>query len=46
MRATIDVAIAIFGVNYWETGRTMERCGISGMAAERLIEYVKTGKRE
>ncbi len=37
--------IAISGVNYWETGRTMEKCGIAGMTVEELCEYAKTGVR-
>jgi len=45
MRATVEIGIAISGVNYWETGRTMEKCGIAGMTAEELCDYVKTGVR-
>jgi opine dehydrogenase len=45
MRATIEIGIAISGVNYWETGRTLQRCGIEGMTAKALREWVTTGKR-
>ncbi len=45
MRATIELGIAISGTNYWETGRTLKRCGISDMTGEQLCEYVKTGKK-
>ena len=45
MRATVEIGIAISGVNYWETGRTLERCGIKGMSAEGIVEYARTGKR-
>jgi len=41
MKATIELGIAISDVDYWETGRTIERCGISNMTAEQLREYVK-----
>ena len=44
MRATIEIGIAISGVDYWETGRTLERCGIKGMSADELVDYAKTGK--
>ncbi|MCK4624490.1 MAG: NAD/NADP octopine/nopaline dehydrogenase family protein, partial [Phycisphaerae bacterium] len=44
MRATVELGIAVAGVNYWETGRTLQRCGIDGMTAEQLIRYVQTGK--
>ena len=44
MRATVEIGIAISGVNYWETGRTLERCGIKGMTADEIVEYVRTGK--
>ena len=45
MKATIEIGIAISGVNYWETGRTIERCGVQGMSAKQLCAYVKTGKK-
>ena len=45
MRATIELGIAVSGINYWETGRTLKRCGISGMTGKHLCEYVKTGKK-
>ena len=45
MRATIEIGIAISGVDYWQTGRTIERCGIQGMSASRLVRYAKTGKK-
>jgi opine dehydrogenase len=45
MRATIEIGIAISGVDYWKTGRTLERCGIRGLSAGALRQYVKTGKR-
>lgn len=43
MRATIEIGIAVSGVNYWKTGRTLARCGIEGMSARRLCDYVRTG---
>lgn len=42
MRATVELGIAISGVNYWQSGRTLERCGISGMTAKELCEYVRS----
>jgi opine dehydrogenase len=45
MRATIEIGIAISGVDYWQTGRTLERCGIKGMTAQELVAYVRTGGR-
>ena len=45
MRATIEIGIAISGVDYWQTGRTLERCGIKGMSANQIVRYVKTGKK-
>jgi opine dehydrogenase len=44
MRATVEIGIAVSGDNYWETGRTMRRCGIAGMTAEQLCDYVRTGQ--
>lgn len=45
MRATIEIGIAVSGENYWETGRTIDRCGIAGMTADQLREHVRTGER-
>ncbi len=46
MRATIELGIAVAGVNYWQTGRTLERCGIAAMTSDSLCEYTRTGTRE
>jgi opine dehydrogenase len=45
MRATIAIGSAISGVDYWKTGRTIERCGIKLMSAEEIVYYAKTGKK-
>jgi opine dehydrogenase len=45
MKATIEIGIAISGVNYWETGRTVARCGLAGLSAEQLVRYAETGRR-
>ena len=45
MKATIELGIAISDVDYWDTGRTIERCGIANMTAEQLCEYAKTDKK-
>ncbi len=45
MRATVEIGIAISGVNYWETGRTLKRCGIAGMTLKQLRQYVRTGEQ-
>lgn len=44
MRATVEIAGAISDEDYWKTGRTLERCGIEGLSAEALIQYVHNGK--
>ena len=43
MRATVEIGIAISGGNYWQTGRTLEKCSISGMSAKELCAYVQSG---
>ena len=45
MEATINIAGAIAGKDYFTSGRTLERCGIKGMNADELIKYAKTGRR-
>jgi len=44
MKATIELGIAISDKDYWDTGRTIKRCGMADMTAKQLCEYVKTGK--
>ena len=46
MRATIEIGIAISGTDYWQTGRTLERCGIKGMSADEIVSYARTGKKQ
>jgi opine dehydrogenase len=46
MNATIEIGIAVSGVNYWQTGRTLQACGIDGMTARQLCNYVKTGRKK
>jgi len=43
MDAVINIACMANAENYWETGRTAEKLGISNMSTEQLISYV-TGK--
>jgi len=45
MRATVEIGIAISGINYWQTGRTVRRCGIAAMTAGQLRKYAATGRR-
>jgi opine dehydrogenase len=45
MKATIEIGIAVSGVDYWATGRTIRRCGIDGLSADQLCQYVQTGSR-
>jgi len=45
MRATVEIGIAVAGVDYWETGRTLERCGVKGMSAGEIVSYAETGKK-
>lgn len=44
MVATVELGIAVSSVDYWQTGRTIERCGISDMTAERLCQFVSVGE--
>lgn len=43
MDAVINLANALKGENYWETGRTLEKMGIDGMTIEELEHYLKFG---
>ena len=37
----INIAGALLGVDFWETGRTPARLGIEGMTVEEIIRYVE-----
>lgn len=44
MKATVEIGIAISGRDYWQEGRTLEKCGIKGMSADEIIKYVTEGE--
>ena len=45
MESTIHIASAIAGKDYFSLGRTLQRCGIEGLDARALVDYVATGER-
>jgi len=45
MEATVHIAGAIAGKDYFALGRTLKRCGIEGLDAPALIEYVAKGDK-
>ncbi len=45
MESVIHIAGAVLKRDFYDNGRTLERCGIRGMDTENLINYVKTGKK-
>jgi hypothetical protein len=45
MESTVHIAGAIAGKDYFSLGRTLKRCGIEGLDAHALIEYVSTGTK-
>jgi opine dehydrogenase len=45
MEATVHIAGAIAGRDYFVEGRTLQRCGIAGLDGTQLVEYVRTGRR-
>lgn len=45
MESVIHIAGAILGRNFYENGRTLERCGIKDMSVETLQHYVHTGEK-
>jgi opine dehydrogenase len=43
-RAFVDLACAVNEVDYWASGRTVEKLHIAGLDAHRLSEFLRTGK--
>jgi opine dehydrogenase len=43
--ALIEIATAIFRVDFAHQGRTMENLGLSGLGAEGIRRFARTGKR-
>jgi opine dehydrogenase len=46
MESTVRIASAIVGKDYFLLGRTLRRCGIEGLDAPSLIEYVSKGEKQ
>jgi opine dehydrogenase len=45
MSALVDVASALMDTDYWQEGRTASTCGIEGMDAQELRDFVILGER-
>ncbi len=45
MESVIHIANAALGRDFYDNGRTLDRCGIVGMDASALIAYARTGKK-
>lgn len=45
MDAVISIGSAMMGKNCWETGRNVDRMGLTGMDKQQLLTYLETGKR-
>ncbi len=43
IKAIIRLATGIHGVDYWSTGRNVQRLGIAGMTAEQIVELAEKG---
>jgi opine dehydrogenase len=43
IKSIISLASAVHGVDYWQTGRTVERLGIAGMKPEEIAAAVSNG---
>jgi len=41
--SAITLASALLGMDYWETGRTVEKLGLANLDKDRLVRYVNTG---
>lgn len=43
--SVINLACHLYGIDFWNTGRTLTDMGISGLTVDGVIKYVKTGER-
>ena len=41
--ALINIACMANGADYWQTGRTAEKLGLSGMSVDELVDYAMNG---
>ena len=44
MRATVSLANAVNGEDYWRTGWTLERLGLAGLDRDGLLGFLETGE--
>ncbi len=44
-RGLINIFGAILETNFWETGATLDKLGLSNLSPEQIIQYVTEGKR-
>lgn len=42
-RGLVDVVNALMGVDFWSSGRNLDRLGLNGMAAADMRHYARTG---
>ena len=43
VRGLVDVVNALMGVDFWSSGRTLQRLGLDGMTAGEMRRYARTG---
>ena len=41
--AITNIAGALLGTDFWQTGRTLARLGLEGMSIQEIIQYVNNG---
>jgi hypothetical protein len=39
----VDIFGALLETNFWETGITLDRLGLSGLSVDEVIRYVEEG---
>ncbi|MDI3280576.1 MAG: NAD/NADP octopine/nopaline dehydrogenase family protein, partial [Bacillota bacterium] len=44
MRSLITLASQVHGVDYWRTGRTLERLGLGDLDREGFLDYLALGR--
>ena len=46
LRALVDLASEVLGVDFWDSARTLEDLGIAGMSKKALLKYLEEGHKK
>jgi len=45
LTAVVNFANAMLGTDFWQSGRSLDKLGLSGLSKDRMIAFLETGKK-